>query len=140
MRLPPCLTSTAPPPLPVHTPSNEMDIANPRRFLPSGMAQGVTSYVTDESYTRAGATACAEGSSVECRGASKYCEDFEREHLERDRCPFLFEILRKNKSKISIFRIISIKMCRLKRALERAFYSTFNQFVEILKNEHLVPA
>ena len=31
--------------------SNEMDIANPRRLLPSGMAQRVTSYVSDESYT-----------------------------------------------------------------------------------------
>ena len=39
-----------------------------RRFLPSDMAQEVTSYVPDESCTRAGATVCAEGSSVECRG------------------------------------------------------------------------
>ena len=52
MRLPPCLTTrTAPPPLPVHTPSNEMDIANPRRFLSSDIAQRVASNVPYKCYT-----------------------------------------------------------------------------------------
>ena len=65
---PPYLTPTGLPPLAVHTQSYEEDIANPRRFLPSDMAKEVTSYVPDESYTRPGATACAKGSSVKCRG------------------------------------------------------------------------